>query len=1106
MKNFTYRQSGMRSAFSLRVALTAFFLIFLASGLVAQLNIPLTNCQNVAGVYTPLDTSGTVITTANFDDANSAAVNIGFSFSFNAQTFTQFVLNTNGFIRLGASPPSVPGLFYSSATSTTGGAFNSASTSDYNLICAFNHDLTGGTNPEYRVHTSGTAPNRICTIQYKNVRDKTVSPLEQFSSINFQILLYEGLNIIEIKYGSFVASANAEAFKSVAVGIKGSGNLAGQLVAVTKGSTTIYSAATFLNGNYTGNAFNIRNSVMPDAGRTLRFMPVKPYDLALMETYTLGKSPIPFGNPLTISAWIKNGGLNSMVATTCSLTITGANPFVNVQTVPALLAGDSTYVTFAAFSPTVSGVNSVEVTIPADDNTLNNTKTKVIETNLNSYSYAQGPQAAGGVGFTGATGDFVAKFTTSSNQSINQVNVQFASGGQPFQIGIWAAGTSGPGGLLHTTPVYTSTTGVYTVLINPPVSVPAGTFFVGVRQTGTTNVSFGYQSEVPIRSGHFYYTSPTGGTTWTDFAPGSPFRFMVEPKFALQTDVGITSASPATGTTLVAGHTYDLTAVVVNYGLTTQSSIPVYYRVNGGTPIGPVTTSTSIVQNSATPVTFTGTSHFAPATSGTYTLKFFTQLTNDLSTQNDTLTVIYPVIPAPSSALPYMQNFTAPLNWTAANVGSLWQYGTATGATGLTSDTAAFADFYSVTAGNSALFKSPAFNITSLAHPALQFDVAYRTKLMESDTLQVMVSTDGGLTFVPGVPPLYFRSTYSNPPLATTTPDTTDFFPSAAGNWRKETVSLEQFASATSLIIAFRAGSGNGNNCWIDNFNLFSGNLATVTTAAVTSIDVTTATSGGDVTAPGTLSVTARGVCWSTSPNPTILDPKTINGSGPGAFVSNITGLAPASTYYLRAYATNGIGTAYGNEITFTTLTPATVPTVTTSAVTSITHYGAVAGGNVTSDGGAAVSARGVCYSVLPNPTIADAFTNEGGGTGPFSSTLSGLDDNKLYYLRAYATNTIGTSYGIMINFTTLVDGIGESSGDEIRLWLTGNQLTMRSTQETEIQHLSLVDLTGRIVADYYSLLCPQTLTLTLPDLAAGTYVVRVATESGIFVQKIVVQ
>ena len=93
----------------------------------------------------------------------------------------------------------------------------------------------------------------------------------------------------------------------------------------------------------------------------------------------------------------------------------------------------------------------------------------------------------------------------------------------------------------------------------------------------------------------------------------------------------------------------------------------------------------------------------------------------------------------------------------------------------------------------------------------------------------------------------------------------------------------------------------------------------TVTTSAVSNVTLTTASSGGIVTNDGGAAVTARGVCWSTSRNPTTANSHTTNGTGTGTFTSSITGLTPGTTYHVRAYAANSIGTSYGNDVTFTT-------------------------------------------------------------------------------------------------------------------------------------------------------------------------------------------
>jgi uncharacterized protein (TIGR02145 family) len=289
--------------------------------------------------------------------------------------------------------------------------------------------------------------------------------------------------------------------------------------------------------------------------------------------------------------------------------------------------------------------------------------------------------------------------------------------------------------------------------------------------------------------------------------------------------------------------------------------------------------------------------------------------------------------------------------------------------------------------------------------------------------------------------------------------------------------------------------------------------VPTLTTTAASSITQTTATSGGNITSNGGATVTVSGVCWSTSVNPVATGSHTTDGTATGTFTSSITGLTVNTAYYVRAYATNSIGTAYGNEISFTTsagtstpptaptllsavavsstqinlnwtdnadneggfkierspdgstnwveintaganittypntgltastayyyrvraynaggnsgysnidnATTFTLPTVTTNAVSAITSTTATSGGNVISDGGAPVTARGVCWNTATGPSISNSKTTDASGTGSFASSLTGLTANTTYYVRAYATNSVGTAYGDELTFTT---------------------------------------------------------------------------------------
>ena len=190
-------------------------------------------------------------------------------------------------------------------------------------------------------------------------------------------------------------------------------------------------------------------------------------------------------------------------------------------------------------------------------------------------------------------------------------------------------------------------------------------------------------------------------------------------------------------------------------------------------------------------------------------------------------------------------------------------------------------------------------------------------------------------------------------------------------------------------------------------------------TTAVSAVTATTAISGGSISSDGGSAITTRGVCWAVTANPTISNSKTVDGAGTGTFVSNITGLTPGTLYYARAYATNSVGTSYGAAISFTTGTILTLPTLAaTTAASNISFTTALSGGNVLSDGGAAVTARGICWSTSSNPTTANTITTNGTGIGIFTSNLTGLTANTLYYVRAYATNSVGTAYGTQISFT----------------------------------------------------------------------------------------
>jgi hypothetical protein len=196
-----------------------------------------------------------------------------------------------------------------------------------------------------------------------------------------------------------------------------------------------------------------------------------------------------------------------------------------------------------------------------------------------------------------------------------------------------------------------------------------------------------------------------------------------------------------------------------------------------------------------------------------------------------------------------------------------------------------------------------------------------------------------------------------------------------------------------------------------------------VATINVSDITSSAALIEGDVVNDGGTEITDLGICWSTSPNPTISSNKTIVVTGSNPFTGSITGLTADTKYYVRAYATNSAGTSYGNEVTFTTnnITKATtIPTLTTTDITSITSTTAVSGGTITDDGGGDITSRGIYLNLTPGSDIyPDIITNDGTGTGSFVSHMSDLSPGTTYYVTAYAVNSAGTGFGPTISFTT---------------------------------------------------------------------------------------
>jgi uncharacterized protein (TIGR02145 family) len=195
--------------------------------------------------------------------------------------------------------------------------------------------------------------------------------------------------------------------------------------------------------------------------------------------------------------------------------------------------------------------------------------------------------------------------------------------------------------------------------------------------------------------------------------------------------------------------------------------------------------------------------------------------------------------------------------------------------------------------------------------------------------------------------------------------------------------------------------------------------LPTLSTLNVYNITATTASSGGNITLDGGAEVTSRGVCWSENENPTTSNSKTINGSGTGQFVCSISGLIAGSTYHVRAFATNAGGTAYGADMSFTTL--GQVPEAITQSATNISSTGANLNGvvnaryistEVTFEYGTSIT-YGSSSSASPSPVTGNSNTT-------IIAVLTGLAEGTTYHFRLKTVNSLGITYGNDLEFKTL--------------------------------------------------------------------------------------
>jgi len=223
-----------------------------------------------------------------------------------------------------------------------------------------------------------------------------------------------------------------------------------------------------------------------------------------------------------------------------------------------------------------------------------------------------------------------------------------------------------------------------------------------------------------------------------------------------------------------------------------------------------------------------------------------------------------------------------------------------------------------------------------------------------------------------------------------------------------------------TIFFLFLVCSSNAQRTMFGGNNNYVAPVITVATlsatSSATSITSTSASIGGEVTSDGGAVVTSRGLLWGTSTGSSTYS-STV-GSGIGTFTSSLTGLSPATRYYVRSFAINSKGTSYGAEKNFITLIQTPIASSTTTS--TITSSTAILGGVLSSTGGA-TTAVGIQYTTNADFTGSYSSTtiNSNAVAGTYTTSISSLTPQTNYIARSFATNSAGTSYGPQVSFTT---------------------------------------------------------------------------------------
>jgi hypothetical protein len=520
----------------------------------AQVDYSPTNVKKINTTFLDISSTGTEIAMTHPETGNSTSpIDIGFDFTFNETVFNQCMIHADGVLRFGSVAPGSHTSLYANNGSFNGMAYHTNDANFQNVVYAFFMDLVqANQQPIYHVFTEGVAPNRVTTLQWKNLKDNSGSAGEgQFNELAFQIKLFETTNDIQIIYGDFVPSTNKSISRTLHVGTRASATV---FIAESRmGSFSLFENAEFLGPTVnavSGSGLDINNNFGPVNGFSFLFYGKRTVDIGIVESY-LDHSVVKT-DAARSSVNVKNEGRLGMNNISVKLEISGANTYTETLIIPTLAPAQSQIIDFMGYSLPNSGEQEVKFTVSAtaDENLANQSISKLQRVTNNLVQLANDKEKqSGGLGFNSSSNSEVAfKIFGSGTRKISQINVPFFSSNVGVSIRLYEDnGANGSPGTILGTAISLNTDEDNEAVFHfaTPITV-TDDFFVGIRQNGDRNMGWQIKYQHPLQPNRLYFRSTGSFTLDPVDRPYTPLLKVIEQ--TQSSDVGVSSiVSPLCG-------------------------------------------------------------------------------------------------------------------------------------------------------------------------------------------------------------------------------------------------------------------------------------------------------------------------------------------------------------------------------------------------------------------------------------------------------------------------------------------------------------------------------------------------------------------------------